>query len=130
MPSLGPKSLEVLSKAHPDLQRLFKEVGSKMDITILCSHRTKEEQDAAFKAGNSKVQFPNSKHNQLPSLAVDAAPYPLDWKDEKRFYYLAGFVRSEADRLGIKIRQGCDWNGNLELKDDNWQDVPHTELKS
>lgn len=128
MPTLGPKSLAILANAHPDLQRLFKEVGARMDITILCSHRTKEEQDAAFKAGNSKVQFPNSKHNVLPSLAVDAAPYPMDWKDTRRFYFYAGYVKATAERLGIKVRLGCDWNGNLDVKDDNFQDVPHVEL--
>jgi hypothetical protein len=31
-------------------------------------------------------------------------------------------------KLGIKIRQGVDWNRNGNLTDDSWDDLPHVEL--
>jgi len=83
----------------------------------LCGHRTKEKQEEAFNSKHSKVHFPKSKHNSLPSKAVDVAPYPIDWNDLERFYNFGGYVRGIAESLGIKIRWGGDWNENLELKD-------------
>ena len=72
--------------------------------------------------------YPNSKHNKLPSKAVDVAPYPIDWNDPDRFYHFAGYVRGIAEGMGIKIRWGGDWNGNFDLKDQNFYDLPHFEL--
>ena len=82
----------------------------------------------AFLRGNSKVQFPNSKHNSLPSLAVDAAPYPIDWNDKKRFALFAGFVLGIAATKGIRLRWGGDWNMNYITLDNRFDDLPHFEL--
>jgi peptidoglycan LD-endopeptidase CwlK len=128
MPVLSQHSLEQLSLCHPKLQELVKAVATKFDITVICGARSKEDQDKAFREGRSKAQYPNSPHNKLPSNAVDIAPYPIDWNDVRRFYYLGGFVVSEAKRLGIKIRWGGDWNGNFDIKDQNFHDLPHFEL--
>ena len=54
------------------------------------------------------MQYPNSKHNKLPSKAVDVAPYPIDWNDPDRFYHFAGYVRGIAEGMGIKIRWGLE----------------------
>jgi len=129
MPKYSHKSTERLNSSHPDLQKLFNSVIKKFDNTILWGYRDKSAQDEAFKSGNSKVQFPKSKHNSLPSLAIDAAPYPIDWNDLDRFYHFAGYVRGMADILNIKIRWGGDWNGNFDLKDQNFFDLAHFELK-
>lgn len=128
MPRLGEKSIERLTSCHSDLRMLFSEVARVYDLTIVCGHRNKEDQDEAFRTGKSKVQFPNSKHNQFPSLAVDAVPYPIDWNDKVRFYHFIGYVRGIADRLGIKIRCGADWDGDFDFKDQNFHDLPHFEL--
>jgi len=65
---------------------------------------------------------------RLAARAVDVAPYPIDWNDVRRFYYLIGYIRGIADKLGINIRVGADWNGNGEIKDQNFHDLPHIEL--
>lgn len=64
----------------------------------------------------------------MPSNAVDIAPYPIDWNDRERFTYLAGHVKMAAHMLGIKVTWGGDWNNNNEVKDNNFDDLPHFEL--
>lgn len=117
-----------LNSCHPDLVRLFEEVVKHYDCTILCGHRSEEEQTKAFSEGRSKVQFPDSKHNSIPSLAVDVSPYPVDWDDLGRFYHFVGYVRGVAQGMGIGIRSGADWDGDFEIKDNNFNDLPHFEL--
>ena len=121
---LGPASLRKLASAQPELRQLFEAVAEGVDrgecpgvkdITILCGFRGEKEQNEAFDNGTSTLRWPNSKHNSLPSRAVDAAPYPIDWTDTKAFDALRRYVLEVADRLGVRLRI-IDW------------DLPHFEL--
>ena len=100
---------------------------TKHDITILCGSRNKEEQDAAYAAGNSKLKYPNSKHNKTPSLAVDVAPYPIDWKDIAAFKELGALVKSVWSTMSITEKAGyqLSWGGDWE----KFKDMPHFELR-
>lgn len=120
MPSFSTRSAARLLTCHHDLQRLFNEVIKHVDCTILCGHRGEQEQNEAYALGHSKVRFPNSKHNPNPSMAVDVAPYPVDWNDLNRFREFAVIVKECAARMGIKVRHGGDWKG--------FPDWPHWEL--
>ena len=128
MPEFSPLSKRRLAECHPDLQKLMNEVIKHYDIVVLCGFRGKDEQDKVFREGKSKLSFPKSKHNVTPSLAVDIAPYPLDWNDLKRFWHLAGYVKATAEKMGIKIRQGADWDGDNDFKDQKFIDLPHVEI--
>lgn len=128
MSSFSEKSKQRLSTCHPDLQRLFQEVIKHYDCTVVCGHRGKDEQDEAVRTGQSKLAWPYSKHNSLPSKAIDVVPFPIDWTDTSRFYHFGGFVLAVAMNLGIKIRWGGDWNGNLQFRDEKFKDLPHFEL--
>jgi peptidoglycan L-alanyl-D-glutamate endopeptidase CwlK len=133
MPKFGQRSKDNLSTADPDLQRLFNEVIKTYDCTILCGHRGKEDQNRAFHEGRSKVQWPNGKHNRMPSDAVDVAPWfsekpHIRWEDKEKFYHFAGYVQAVADQLGIKIRWGGNWDSDDELDDQTFFDLPHFEL--
>lgn len=123
----GKSSLKNLNEAHPELQRLFFSLESDYNITIFKGHRTKEEQDAAFESGNSKVQWPDSKHNEWPSKAVDAAFYPVDWNDLGRHYMFVGIVIERARQLDIPIRCGADWDGDFNTDDQTFNDLVHIE---
>ena len=124
-----------LGEAHKDLQLVFKEVLKHFDHSIICGHRGEQEQDTAFESGFSKVKFPNSKHNQLPSMAVDAIPFPIDWNDTKRMIHFAGYVMATAKMFKDKglithdFRWGGDWDRDTDLKDNVFQDYPHFELR-
>ena len=129
MPSFSGPSKKRLSTCDKKLQTLFNEVVKHFDCSVLCGHRGEEEQNKAYKAGNSQKQFPHGKHNKLPSNAVDVAPYPIDWDDRERFQYFAGFVLGTAKQLNINIRYGGDWDSDNDLKDNNFDDLVHFEIK-
>jgi peptidoglycan L-alanyl-D-glutamate endopeptidase CwlK len=128
MPKFSKKSRVSLESCHSDLQKLFDEVIKHFDCTVLQGHRGKELQNEYYRTGRSKVKYPMSKHNSFPSLAVDVAPYPINWNDKERFYFFAGYVKAMADQMGIKIRWGGDWDGDTNVRDQTFMDLPHYEL--
>ena len=128
MYKFGKKSQERLDSCCVDLQVVLKEAIKIVDFTILCGERSQDEQDDAFKQGRSKVQYPNSKHNSSPSIAVDIAPYPIDWDDVERFSHLIGIVRGIALCRQVDIRVGCDWDGDGDIRDQSFMDWPHIEI--
>lgn len=133
MPAFSNTSRQRLLTCHHDLQKVFNEVIKHYDCTILQGHRSKEEQDEYYRTGKSKVQYPNSKHNSQPSMAVDVAPWYDDvphvrWDDSAGFYHFAGFVLGIASQMNIALRWGGDWDGDNELYDQTFMDLPHFEL--
>ena len=99
------------------------------DCSVLVGYRGRNEQDTAFESGHSKVKWPNGKHNKKPSVAVDVAPYAIDWDDRERFIYFGGFVKGCAFRMDIPLRWGGDWNSDTQLSDNKFDDLVHFELK-
>jgi hypothetical protein len=128
MPSFGEKSKKQLATCHPELQRLFNEVIKYWDCTVIEGYRGPEEQHKTFVEGKSKLDWPHGKHNKLPSLAVDVAPYPVDFNDARRIYCFSGFVLGMAVTMGIKIRWGGDWDRDTEVKDNTFNDLVHFEV--
>ena len=122
MPQFSKTSLERLETCDQRLQDLMHEVIKETDITILCGHRGEADQNKAFAEGKSKLRYPKSKHNSLPSMAVDITPYPIDWNDLESFRELAGIVKEKAEQLGIDI----EWGGECFGK---FVDMPHYQLK-
>ena len=129
MPKFSRKSLSKLETCDKRLQDLFLRVVKKFDCTILEGHRSKDRQNKLFDEGKSKLKYPKGKHNSLPSKAVDVAPYPIDWNDRERFTYFAGYVVGIAYQMGLKIRWGGDWDMDTQVKDNNFDDLPHFEIK-
>jgi hypothetical protein len=107
---------------------VFKEVVKHWDCTILEGHRNQERQDLLYNTGKSQVRWPLGKHNRVPSLAVDVAPWPVDWENRERFIYFAGFVIGIASSLGIQLRHGGDWNQNKDTSDESFSDLVHFEV--
>lgn len=116
MATFSQKSLDILATVDRRLYDICSEVIQDFDFSVLVGHRNKEDQDAACAAipPRSKDPWPTSKHNSSPSLAVDIAPYPIDWNDIDRFRALAAAMYVAADKLGIKIRWGGDF---IKLRD-------------
>jgi len=115
------RSQERLNTCDERLRRICEEAiqVSPIDFTVLCGHRNRISQMIAYQEGKSKLTWPKSKHNQKPSLAVDLAPYPLDWNDKNRFYLLAGCILTIANQLDIPLEWGGSWG---------W-DLPHYQIK-
>ncbi len=127
------RSKKRLKTCHMDLEIIFCEVLKTYDHSILDGHRMKEEQNSLYEKNLSKLKFPLSKHNKMPSEGVDVAPWPIDWKNTKRFYHFAGYVFGIAERLldegtiTHKIRWGGDWDSDNDLDDQNFMDLVHFE---
>lgn len=119
---------EKLSDVDPVLADIVREVAYHFDVIVLCGHRGQSDQDKAVRAGNSKTPWPKSKHNSMPSKAVDIAPLPLDWADRERFCLLAGWVMATARARGVKLRWGGDWDNNNVIRDERLQDLVHFEV--
>jgi|TARA_R110000824_G_scaffold17372_1_gene70646 peptidoglycan L-alanyl-D-glutamate endopeptidase CwlK len=129
MARFGTRSKSRLHTCDDRLKKLFKKVVEEFDCTVIEGFRNKNKQNIAFKKGASKLKFPHGKHNQLPSIAVDIAPYPIDWKDRDRFHYFGGYVLGIAKTMGLNIRWGGDWNQDTQTKDNNFDDLVHFEIK-
>jgi|TARA_B100001964_G_C13714185_1_gene371644 peptidoglycan L-alanyl-D-glutamate endopeptidase CwlK len=129
MPRFGSRSINRIKTCDQRLQELFYEVVKHFDCTIIEGHRGEERQNKAYNDGKSKVKYPNGKHNQFPSVAVDVAPYPIDWSDRDRFHYFGGFVLGVAKQKGLNIRWGGDWNQDTQTKDNKFDDLVHFEIK-
>ena len=129
MPKFSKNSMNKLKTCHELLQILMLHVVTHYDCTILEGHRSKEKQDLYFYTGQSKVKWPNGKHNSKPSLAVDVVPYikGISW-DQKQCYNFAGFVMGCATMMGIKLRWGGDWDRDKDIHDQTFNDLVHFEL--
>ena len=128
----GKKSLEVRSQLHPDLQKVVDEASKTFNFSLICGHRNKEDQNKAFAEGNSKAQWPNSRHNSTPAEACDVAPYEktgVPWKDLYRFARLMGHIEAAAVRVGVEIELGMDWDMDGNTIEHNFKDFPHFQLK-
>jgi peptidoglycan L-alanyl-D-glutamate endopeptidase CwlK len=144
MAKFGKSSLARLETVHKDLQIVFKEVIKYFDCTVVFGHRSPEKQNELYQQGRttpgSIVTYKDgyeklSKHNHSPSLAVDVVPYPIDWGDTDRMRYFAGFVMGiakmlkEQGKIENNIVWGADWDGDTELNDQKFVDIPHFQIK-
>jgi len=134
MPTFSDHSRSELATIHPDLRKVCEAVIDAFDIRVIEGHRDKERQNKLYRRGKSQLQYPDSKHNQQPSRAVDIAPYPIDWQAHDRFYLMAGHVQMAAYRLlrrgevAHQLRWGGDWDSDHDLDDQAFDDLPHFEL--
>ena len=127
MPIFSIKSRNNLKQCHIDLQVVFTEVVKIVDCSVICGYRGEKDQNEAFDKGFSKLRFPKSKHNKIPSQAVDAVPYPVDWKDKQRIIDFGAFVMDRADKLWKegKITHRVQWGGNWVT----FPDLPHYQIE-
>jgi len=55
-------------------------------------------------------------------------------KDVGRWYYFAGYVLGTADQMRkhgemtLRVRHGGDWDGDRDIHEQNFDDLPHFEL--
>jgi hypothetical protein len=151
MYKFGKKSQKQLNTLHIDLQLILEEVIKIYDFSILEGIRTTKRQQKLFKAGRSKLDGINkkSKHQgkkdkdgNIVSFAVDIMPYKKGTnafsgkkKDAARFYFLMGMVKMIANKLleegkiSHTVRFGLDWDSDDVFTDQNFDDLPHMELK-
>ena len=132
------RSLDRLKTCHEDIQLVMQEVIRVVDFSVVFGHRGEEEQNKAYPKFSSK-QWPDSKHNKVPALAIDVLPYPSGWPQDTdeanvkshkiaQFYYMAGIVMLIAKDLNISLRWGGDWDMDKDFLDQTFDDLAHFEL--
>ena len=121
----GKRSRERLKGVDARLVNVLNQLIKIMDVTIIEGLRSKERQEELLKKGATKVKY--SRH--MSGKAVELAPYPIDWEDRERFHYMGGMLRGIGHQLGLKIRWGGDWDSDGEIKDNNFDDLVHVELR-
>ena len=128
MPVFGTRSKNRLKGVASSLVVVMEDAIEVIDFAIICGHRTEQQQNNAYEMGLSKVQWPNSKHNPYPSLAVDFAPWPINWNDHLAFARVWGVIEACAYRRGVKLRWGGDWDRDGSSRDQSFMDIGHVEL--
>lgn len=138
MPSFGNTSNRRLRTAHTVLQTLAVRVVRRRDVAIIEGHRDQAKQILYFQNGTSKVEWPNSRHNSLPAMAIDMVGWPevFDKKTspaafmEIREIVLEEWGMMEKEHLtgGYKLRHGADWDMDGDTTDQTFMDWPHWEL--
>ena len=127
----GLSSYRRLNTIHPVLKVLCIAILDRMDVSIVCGYRGEEDQNEAYNSNNSGVKFPNSKHNQSPSSAVDITPYingkGIRW-DSREVSFMQGRIQEIADYLSIPIRWGGDWDGDGDITEHKLKDFVHIEI--
>lgn len=144
MPYFSTRSKVNLDGCHEDIQKICLEEIKHIDFCITSGHRPLTEQFELFKKGRKlengiwviddikkivtyKDGFKKlSDHNYYPSRAFDEAPWPIDWKDENRFFVLANRLMTTAKFLlnTGKISHELLWGGNWKMKD-----LPHLYIR-
>jgi peptidoglycan LD-endopeptidase CwlK len=143
MASYGPKSLQVRSELHPDLQTVFNavlELG--YDHSLVEGYRTKARQHSFVIAVPplSKVDYP-TVHNTRPCWAVDSYPFMeghIEFgntpEETRQCHNFAGYVMGVADmllkegKITHRLRNGDDWDGDKNINDQTFMDICHFEL--
>ena len=131
MNRFGRNSRKQLSTADGRLQEIAHIVLKIKDHSVIKGHRNQREQHTAYLDGHSELDWPNGKHNALPSLAIDVQTYPLpDTNQELREeqLYLLGLYKGVAYMKGIPVRSGSDWDRDGEIADTSFDDFYHVEI--
>ena len=140
MPHFGEGSKQQLATCVPEINEICNEAIEIVDFKVLEGRRSWQRQRGLLRDKKTKLGPGESKHNSPPnedgnedpdflSRAVDLVPYPVDWKDTKRFTYLAGIIIAVAHKLGYTVRWGGNWDMDQVIIDDqNFDDLPHFEL--
>ena len=130
MPTFGRRSIECLNTCDDRLVYIAHEAIKVIDFSVICGHRTNEEQDALYAQGRTEpgriITFKRggeSIHNTWPSSAMDFAPYPIDWSDLVRFGVVAGVMKHIAWQEGLDM---FEWGGDWP----NFKDYPHVQLRA
>ena len=154
MNTLSTNSNTNLSQCADLIQIIVRKVLKRVDIGVTCGHRGEKEQNLQYAEGDSFLKFPDSKHNSVPSKAVDLVIYHPEFKylwgnsdaitaiahsksiaisTVWRWYYmqyarLDTLMQLEAEHLGIKLVWGGKWQHTDDLLDNKLEDLFHWEI--
>jgi peptidoglycan L-alanyl-D-glutamate endopeptidase CwlK len=130
MSKFGKKSASIRETLHPVWQVVLDEAikSDYFNFSLMEGYRGNEDQDKMFYSEKSKARAGESPHNYSPSFAVDLVPYPSGYTDGQAMLQLAGHIIGTAERLGVTVTCGSDWDRDGMVIDTNFKDFWHFEL--
>ena len=131
MPAFSETSRRRLLTCDSRLIAVCSDAIQWYDFSVICGHRTAEEQDALYAQGRTEpgnivtnLRGGQSIHQSSPSRAVDLAPWVqgpgIVWDDVERFHELYGVILCCASQRGIEIEWGGLWR--------TFKDRPHFQV--
>ncbi len=134
MYKLSQRSISRLSETDPRIREIVFEAinSSPIDFGIpeYGGRRSPTEQNTLFKNGKSKCDGYEKLSRHQSGLAFDIFPYvngSANW-DKRYCFLLAGHILATAHRLGYKLKWGGDWDMDMDLDDQTFNDLVHFEL--
>ena len=142
--NFGTRSNAKLMTCHDEIVLVMGEAlkmtPPSIDITIVHGFRDKTTQNGIDPRFTTK-RWPASYHNATDdageprSDACDFAPYVtlrsgkkgIPWTDVKLFSYVAGIIQAAANKLGIEITWGGDFDRDGSTEDQTLADVGHIQ---
>lgn len=134
------------SKHNPEI-----DIGSVSAI-LGCDPNLKDIKQSIVSATIEQLIEIDNLETRGKSLAVDVIPYPVDWRFEddlwklcfgpvarendfyqiihniQRWFMFIGKVKGIAQMMGIPIISGADWDGDNQMSDQRFDDLPHFQL--
>lgn len=98
-----------LKDAHDKLGEWFRDMkGKHPSLHISWSYRDKASQEQAVSHGASKLHYPASAHNKMPSLALDV--FQIDESGRASFDpVFCAKLNSESQAAGYTLKWGGQW---------------------
>lgn len=134
---LGKTSRSRLEGVHPDLVRVIEEAitDCPIDFGVSSGKRDAEEQNILYNKGLSKCDGYIKISDHQPKedgygYAVDIYAY-LNKKasyDKRHLCVIAGHILGKANELGIKLQWGGDFDGDWDMDEHDFVDMPHYAL--
>ena len=117
----GTTSRNRLERVNPLLVETLDMARSKgcpeLTIPRFGGARTLAEQAELVDEGDSwtlnslhRINEPGHMVGRDRADAVDVAPYPTDWEDERAFEAVAAYILAAAMKLDIRLRWGGLWH--------------------
>lgn len=158
MIKFGKRSLDAMTGIHPNLRKVLDKAAemaeASEDFMVLQGPRTREQMMENYGKGRTVAELARWKipaSYAQPSAAkvtwlrdpfksdhrimedgfghaVDLAPYPVDFKDVKRYVQLYHLIMAAARCEGVKLRSGMDWDKDGNLMEKGETDLGHFEL--
>ena len=134
MYTFSPGSKKNIDQCDNPLQNVIKLAleWQIMDFAVVEGYRSKEAQNRFYSIGKSRVQYPNSPHNKVPSEGVDIVPWINGRASYKQVHcvHLAGIIIAAGKCLGVSLRWGGNWDMDGEpVTDQDFQDLVHYEKR-
>lgn len=122
------RSINNLNECHWILQEVAHEAIKLFDFTVIEGIRGEHDQNLYFNKGLTQKKFPQSAHNKNPSLAFDAVPFPVNWKDIPSFNKMGETLKKAFEIVSKRFNlKGVEfvWGGDYK----SFKDRPHFEIK-